>query len=355
MANFYDVLGVARDASLEDIKKAYRKLSKELHPDKHKGDKAAEKKYQEVNEAYETLSDPKKRQMYDQFGNAKGPAGFDASGFQGFGGQDFGNISDLFESFFGGRPSTSSGRPADERGRDIEVQITIDFSEAVSGARQTLRLRRRRLCKTCNGNGAAPGSKLIPCKTCGGTGQVVRSAASFFGNIQQTVICPECRGRGQVPGKTCRDCGGEGRREIEETVTVNIPAGIDEGQTLRLRHEGQAGRNGKPAGDLYVRIAVRPDKRFERDGDHVRATLTISVLEAILGTQRKIPTVYGDVTLSIPAGSQPGQVLRLKSKGMPVLNTSRHGDHYVTLNIEIPQHLSRKERKLLEDWKAISL
>jgi molecular chaperone DnaJ len=352
--DFYAILGVNRDASAEDIKRAYRKLSKQLHPDKHKGDKAAERRYQEINEAYEVLNDPKKREFYDRYGSTSGRAGAGGagfSGFQGFGGQDFGEFSDIFESFFGGRAGRR--RAADERGANIEVELRIDLQTAVTGARQTLRLRRQRACETCGGNGAAPGSELRTCDTCNGTGQVTRSVQSFFGVLQQTVLCAECGGRGKVPDERCKTCRGEGRHETEATVAVEIPAGIHDGQALRLRGEGHAGPHGSPAGDLLVHIAVEPDRHFERDGDDIRSDLNVSVLDAILGAQPTVRTVQGDVTLKIPAGSQPNQVFRLRGKGMPVLNTSRHGDHYATLRVEIPQKLSRKEKKLLEEWKEL--
>jgi molecular chaperone DnaJ len=361
-SDFYDILGVPRDASPDAIKSAYRKLSKEWHPDKHKGDKKAEAKFKEINEAYETLSDPKKKGMYDQFGKA-GPGGFGggANG-QGFGGFDFSgfsggdgvNFSDLFEGFFGGS-RRGGGRPREQKGDDREMNLSIPFMEAVTGAKHTVKVRTLRSCSTCSGSGAEKGSSLKTCDECGGTGQITRTAQSFFGTVQQSVLCPKCRGSGKIPEKICHRCKGEGRVAEDANVTFDIPAGIDEGQALRIRGEGDAGRQGAPAGDLYVRVHVEPDERFNRDGDDIRSVLTLSVPDAILGTEASVETVLGSTKLKIPAGTQPGQVFRIKHKGMPVLNTSRFGDHYVTVNVEIPNKLSRDEKKLIEEWQKLNI
>ncbi|MBI3331506.1 molecular chaperone DnaJ [Candidatus Peregrinibacteria bacterium] len=358
--DYYSVLGLSKDASQDDIKKAYRQLSKELHPDKHpstgsvQAKKDAESKFKEVNEAYEVLSNPEKKQMYDQFGTAdKQQAGFGAGGFGGF---DFSGFSgqgspfgDIFESFFGG----GRGGPREEKGTDLEVEITIDFADVVTGATKKLSLRRQRACETCKGSGAKPGSKVVTCSECGGTGQVTRSAQSFFGTIQQRFVCPRCKGSGKVPEEPCGTCKGEGRVSETSTIEVKVPSGIHDGQTLRLRGEGDAGRTGTAAGDLYVHIRVRPDPRFERDGDDIRTETPLSAVDAILGTEIPIETVHGAVTLKIPEGTQPHQIFRLKGKGLPVLNSSRFGDHYVTVDVEIPKKLSRAERKLVEEWKAM--
>ncbi len=361
--DYYATLGLSRGASAEEIKAAYRKLSKELHPDKHKGDKAAEEKFKAVNEAYEVLSNPQKKQMYDQFGTAdagSGGAGFGGFGGQGFSGFDFsgftgGNASDfadIFESFFSG--SAGSPRaPRNQRGRDLEVGITIDFPASVTGLERTVQVRRLTPCKTCGGDGAEPGSKVIACPECGGTGQVTRTAQSLFGVIQQRTVCPRCRGSGRVPEQACRTCGGEGRVTETAVIPVQVPAGIADGQTLRLRGEGEAGAREAPSGDLYVHVTVRPDPRFERDGDDIRSHAEVSVIDAILGTDTEIETVHGKATVKVPEGTQPGTVLRLKGKGMPVLNASRHGDHYVEIRVKIPARLSRAERKLLEEWRKL--
>lgn len=357
--DLYSILGVSKTASKEEIKQAYRKLSKELHPDKHKGDKEKEQKFKEVNEAYEVLSNETKRQRYDQFGSADGPqfGGAGQGGFSGFGGFDFSNMQggsgdfgDIFESFFGGNQRTHQQR---EQGRDMEVQMKISFADAVQGGEKTLRLTRLRQCETCDGSGAAKGAKLIDCQTCSGTGQVTRTAQSFLGTVQQTSVCPECKGAGKKPETPCPDCSGEGRKQVTDEVTVNIPAGIDDGQALRVQGAGEAGRNGKAAGDLYVHVIVEPDPAFTREGDDIKTNLNVSVLDALLGTKAKVQTVHGPVDLKVPEGTQPGQVLRIKGKGMPVLNTSRHGDHFVTIKVEIPKSLSKKERKIVEEWRNL--
>lgn len=356
--DLYTILGVSKNASKDEIKQAYRKLSKELHPDKHKGDASKEGAYKEINEAYEVLGNDEKRKRYDQFGSANGPQFGGGGGGQGFGGFDFGGnqgnmggFSDIFESFFGGQ--AQSGQQKAARGRDIEVELTIEFTDSVAGAQKKIRLNRLRSCATCSGTGAAEGSSLTTCTTCSGTGQITRTAQSFFGAVQQTSICNSCRGSGKVPENPCHTCNGEGRQQITEEVPIDVPAGISDGQALRVQGAGEAGRQGTQAGDLYVHIRVKQDARFEREGDDVRSTETISVLDALLGTELSVTTVLGKVTLKVPEGTQPNQVFRLKDKGMPVLNTSRHGDHYVTITVEVPKKLSRRERNLLEEWRGL--
>lgn len=349
MANdYYQVLGVDRSASEADIKKAYRKLSKEWHPDKHKGDKGAEAKFKEINEAYEVLGNANRKKQYDQFGaagGASGQGGFDFSGFQQ---GDFNGFGDIFESFFGGGAGQRSRRPSN-RGGDLQVRIAIDFADVVQGAQKTISIEKMQSCETCNGSGDE-GGKRVTCTECNGTGQIVRTAQSFFGTIQQSVVCPQCEGEGQVPENPCKTCRGEGRVRSKAQMTIDIPAGIDDGQTLRVHGQGDAGKHGGESGDLFVVVQVVPDKRFAREGTDIRSTVTISVLDAILGTEVQVPTVHGDVTLKVPAGTQPQQIMRLKGKGLPLLNTSRMGDHYVTVIIDIPKSLSRKEKKLMEEW-----
>lgn len=364
--DFYSVLGVAKGASADDIKKAYRKLSKELHPDKHKGDKAAETRFKEVNEAYEVLSNPQKKQMYDQFGHAGagaggfGGAGGSGGGFAGFDfsqftGADAGSFADLFEGFFaGGGPRGRSGRRSEERGQDLETEITIDLADVVRGASRTISLKKLRTCEACASKGAEPGSPVVTCVDCGGTGQVTRTAQSFFGVIQQRTLCAKCRGSGKIPQRPCRTCDGEGRMRANAATLVNVPPGIKDGQTLRLRGEGEAGRRGAEAGDLYVHVRVKPDPRFEREEENpenVHSRATVAALDAILGVELPIETLQGSVRLRIPEGTQPGQVFRLKGKGLPVLNSGRVGDHFVTVGVEIPKKLSREERRLLEEWR----
>lgn len=358
--DFYSILGVSRDASPEDIKKAYRKLSKELHPDKHKGDKDVEHKFKEINEAYEALSDPQKRTMYDQFGrvgNGGAPGGggfggFDFSGFSGAQAGDFGSVGDLFETFFSGRGGRSQKKD-EGRGRDLEMRVRIDFAQSVTGVQKRIAVRRLQTCVECKGQGAAHGTATVTCSECGGTGQLMRTAQSFFGTIRQSVLCAKCGGSGKVPEQLCAKCDGEGRVMSSDEVTVDVPAGIADGQTLRIRGHGEAGRRGAPAGDLYVRIDIPPDARFTREGDDMHAEIRLHVLRAILGDTVRVDTVHGSVELRIPPGTQPGQVFRLKGKGMPALKGRGNGDHYVTVRIKIPEKLTREERRLLEEWKNI--
>lgn len=350
--DYYDILGVSRSSSADEIKKAYRKLSRDLHPDRHKGDKEKEQKFKEVNEAYEVLGDPKKKQSYDQFGSADGnPFGGGGAGFGGFNAGDFngqftGDLGDIFESFFGGG---RRGAGRQQKGADIRVGIVIDFMDAVTGAGRDISFETLIECETCKGKGTEHGSKLITCTHCGGTGQVTKTTQSFFGAIRQTTVCPDCNGSGKVPEKKCKDCGGTGRRQGRKTVTVNIPKGIHNGQQLRMRGDGQAGVQGEGTGDLYIDIDVRPDPRFLREGDDIHSSLLISISEATLGAKKSVETVHGPITLKIPAGTQPKEVLRVKGKGMPVLSSSKYGDHYVTIDVEIPTKLSRNAKKLLEE------
>jgi molecular chaperone DnaJ len=343
----YSVLGVSKDASAEDIKKAYRKMSKEWHPDRHKGDKAAEEKFKEINQAYEILSDPQRKAQYDQFGSTgnQGPGGgfggFDFSGFQN--GADFG---DLFENFFGGR-----ARQQERESTDMEIEIAIDLVDSVVGSQKTVRLSRLIACDTCDGKGAEPGSAIVTCSVCGGTGQTVHTVNSFFGQIQQRGVCRNCKGSGKVPEKPCHTCKGDGRVQKSSDVQIEIPKGIDHGQTLRVRGEGNAGLRGEGTGDLYVHIRIRNDARFVREGSDIRSQTAVPVIDALLGGEVTIETVHGSTTVQIPEGTQPGQILRIRGKGMPVLGSSRMGDHYVELLVDIPKKLSRKERKILEEWK----
>ncbi len=349
----YATLGIARDASPEDIKRAYRKLSKEWHPDKHKGDKAAEDRFKEINEAYEVVGNAERRAQYDRFGttgNGNGAQG----GFGGFdfGGFDFGQASDLgdlFEGFFGG----GRRRSASEEGASRQVRLEIDLQDALHGARKTIRLRRMVGCLVCGGSGAEPGASLISCATCGGTGQVTHQVQSFFGRIEQRTVCPTCEGRGRVPEKPCKECRGEGRRQESSDISFDIPTGIEDGQTMRLSGQGDAGQRGSASGDVLVTIRVRGDPRFRREGADIHGAATASVLDALLGGTLTIETVQGPATLQIPEGMQPGQIFRLRGKGMPVLNTSRFGDHFVTVTVEIPKKLSRAEKKVLEEWRAL--
>lgn len=350
----YAILGISQNASQDDIKSAYRRLSKEWHPDKHKGDKAAEDHFKEINEAYEILGNPERRTQYDRFGWAGGRAGAGngANGFD-FNGFDFssfgsaGDFGDVFESFFGG----GRKKAARAEGADREVEVHIGLAEVLKGEHATIGVRRMVACPECHGSGARPNSEIVTCKECGGTGQITHTVNSFFGRIQQRAVCSTCGGSGSVPKEPCPECKGEGRVQETSRITVDIPPGIEDGQTLRVRGQGDAGRRGGNAGDLFVHIRVTPDQRFTRNGADIRSTVSVSVVDALLGGTTEIDTVQGTSVVQIPEGMQPGQVFRLRGKGLPVLGSSRFGDHYVTLQVEIPKKLSRKERKILEEWR----
>lgn len=345
----YDVLGLSKGASTEDAKRAYRRLSKEWHPDRHKGEKAAEERFKEINEAYEILGNPEKKRMYDDYGaRGGGPGqgpfeGFDVSGFAG----GFGDLGSIFEGMFGGR-----GRPREERGEDYEMTTDVSLRDVLAGSERQVHLRMPRACEECKGLGASAGG-LQRCGKCLGTGETIKTVRSFFGVVQQRTHCPECRGSGKVPESPCRHCHGEGRRVVGRDVTVKIPPGIRDGQRLRIRGEGGAGRQGTAAGDLYVTVRVSADEQFRREGNDIHADADVSLLTAILGGDIPVPTLHGDVTLRVPEGTQPGQVFRLKGKGLPDLGSSRMGDHYAALRVEIPKRLSREERRLLEQWKEL--
>jgi len=352
----YDVLGLEKGASVDDAKRAYRRLSKEWHPDKHpstssgQAKKEAEQKFKEINEAYEILGDPEKKRMYDDYGARGGGAdgqspfeGFDVSGFSG----GIGDLGSIFDGMFGG-----GGRKREERGEDYEIAVEISLHDVLSGKEQAVHLRMPRACEECKGLGAATG-KVQKCSKCGGAGEILKTARSFFGMVQQRTYCPDCRGSGKIPESPCCHCQGEGRRVVGRDVTVKIPPGIRDGQRLRVRSEGGAGRQGTTAGDLYVTIRVPTDEHFRRDGNDTHADTGLPLLTAILGGEISVPTLHGDVTLRIPEGTQPGQVFRLKGKGLPDLGSSRMGDHYAEARVEIPKKLSREERRILEEWQKI--
>ena len=350
--DFYSTLGVDRNASDQDIKKAYRKLAQKYHPDKNKGDKEAEKKFKEINEAYETLSDRQKRTFYDQFGSTQGPGG--TSGFnqnaQGFDFSSFGGgFADIFESFFSGGTGGGSSRRRSRgpiRGDDIEARIKITFEESVKGTSRELEITKADKCDHCNGKGAEPGSKIITCKTCGGTGEIREVRQTILGQIATSRVCPECHGEGRIPEKKCSVCHGTTRKRVSEKVKVKIPAGISNDSTIRLSGKGEAGINGGPYGDLYLHITVTPGKDFVRSGDDIHTEQTIHLLQGVLGDEIDVKTVYGKVKLKIPAGTQSGKIFKLKGYGMPRLNTTQKGDHYLKILLDIPSKLSKKEKQL---------
>jgi molecular chaperone DnaJ len=355
--DYYEILGVSKGASADEIKKAFRRLAVQHHPDKEGGD---ETKFKEINEAYEVLKDPSKRQRYDQFGHA-GVGGNGAGGnpFSGFGGQgqnvhfDFGDLGlgDLFENFFGGGPSRSRQRQA--RGRDVETRVDISFEQAVFGTEVDLDLTLEDTCEHCKGTTAEPGYELKTCDRCKGSGQIVNVTQTIFGNIQQASICPVCKGKGKVPEKTCTVCRGKGTQAKRQDVKLKIPAGVDDGATIRLREHGEAVANG-PKGDLYVNIRVKPHKKFTREGDLILSDEHVSMIDAALGTEIDVETVDGPVRMKIPAGTQSGSDFKLSGHGVPHLRSDVRGAHIVTVVVDTPTKLSKSQRELLEQFKSDS-
>ncbi len=363
--NFYSVLGVEKSASDHDIKKAYRRLAQKYHPDKNKGDKEAEGKFKEISEAYETLSDKQKRSFYDQFGSTQGAAGGGySSGYSGFGGNaqgfDFssfgGGFADIFESFFsggaggtgagagGGRTARRSRGPI--RGDDIEAGIKISFEESVKGTSRELEITKADKCSHCGGNGAEPGSRIVTCKTCNGTGEIKEIRQTILGQIATSRTCDQCHGEGRTPEKKCSVCHGTTRTRVSEKVKVKIPAGISNESSIRLSGKGEAGINGGSYGDLYLHITVTPSKEFLRSGDDIHSEQTIHLLQGVLGDEIDVKTVHGKVQLRIPEGTPSGKMFKLKGYGMPKVNTTTKGDHYLKIVLDIPSKLSRKEKQL---------
>jgi molecular chaperone DnaJ len=336
--DYYETLGVARGASDDELKKAYRKMAVQFHPDRNPGNKEAEDKFKEINEAYQVLSDPKKRSMYDQFGHAgMGGAGFDP----GFGA---GNFSDIFDNIFGDIFGSGAGSAS---GIDLRYNLEITFEEAAFGVERKITFEKEFTCETCKGSGAKAGTKPKTCNGCRGTGQV-RFNQGFF-TLART--CPDCAGRGSVIEDKCTDCRGKGKKKKPHTVTVKVPAGIDTDQRLRLRGEGEIGDPGGQAGDLYVLIRVREHQLFRREDEHIIVDLPITFAQAALGAEIEVPTLHGPTSLEIKAGTQPGETLRLKSKGIKRLNGSGHGDQYVRVLVEIPKSLSGKQKDLLRQFE----
>lgn len=355
--DYYEVLGVAKTASDDEIKKAYRKLAKQYHPDLNPDDKAAEARFKEVNEAYEVLSDSDKKSRYDQFGHA----GVDSSygggagggGFGGFGG--FSDMGDIFESFFGGfGGSQRSANPnAPRRGQDIRMSMTIDFMEACKGKKTEININRVVDCADCHGSGAKSGTTPKTCPECQGKGTVKVGTRTPFGMISQTKTCTSCSGKGKIIDEKCPTCSGNGRVRKSESREIEIPAGIDDGQTLQIRGYGDAGINGGPAGDLTILITVRPDPIFERrDGFDVWTEIPITYTTAALGGEITVPTIDGKVKYSVSEATQTGTVFRLKSKGIKKINRSDRGDQYVRVVVEVPSKLSKKQKDLLKEFES---
>lgn len=353
--DYYEVLGVSKDASADEIKKAYRRLAVKYHPDQG-GD---EEKFKEINEAHEVLKDQQKRQRYDQFGHAGvgGAAGGGGNPFAGFGGQgqemhfDFGDLGlgDIFSSFFGGGAGGGQ-RGGPKRGHDVETAIELTFEEAVFGAEKDLRIKLNDNCEHCKGTRTEPGYELKTCDVCKGAGQVVQGIRTPFGVIQQAVVCKNCQGSGKIPEKLCSVCGGKGVQNVQQTIKLKVPAGIDDGATIRLHERGEAVAGGNK-GDLYVHIRVKPHKRFTREGNLILSEEKISMVDASLGTEIDVETVDGVVKMKVPAGTQSGTDFKLSGHGVPNVKGSGRGAHIVTIIVETPTKLSKKQRELLEEFK----
>jgi molecular chaperone DnaJ len=359
--DYYEVLGIGKTASDDEIKKAYRKLAKQYHPDLNPGDKTAEEKMKEVNEAYEILSTPEKKSRYDQFGHAGvdpsyggGGGGFGGfSNMSGMGGFD--DISDIFSSFFGGGFSSfSRNRSASSprRGQDIQASVTISFLEACHGKKVEITYNRPDKCPDCNGSGVAPGGTVSTCPDCNGTGTVKTTQRTPIGIMSTDSACTKCGGKGKIISEPCKKCGGAGKVNAQKTLSVDIPAGISNGQNIQLSGQGAAGSNGGPYGDLHIRINIRPDEIFQRDGFDIHSDFPVTYTQAVLGDELTVPTIDGNVKYTIPEGTQGGTIFRLKGKGVKKLNRNDHGDHYVHIVVEIPQKLSGKQKDKLREFDA---
>ena len=346
--DYYDVLGVTKSASKEEIKKAYRKLALKYHPDKTKGNKSSEEKFKEASEAYHILSDDKRKANYDQFGHAafEGAGG----GGQGFGSFDASSFSDIFEDFFGDFGGGSTSRRSSNRGNDLRYDVTINLEEAYKGLEKNIQYNTYKKCSTCSGSGAAKGSKPIKCNYCSGRGKV-RSNQGFF-TIQQT--CPQCSGYGETIGSPCRNCSGNGKTQGSENVTVKIPRGVDDGTRIRLSGKGEAGAKGGASGDLYLFISIDNHNIFKRSEENLYYELPIAFSDAALGTNVEVPSIDGGKSkIKIPAGTQHGKQFRLKGKGMPILRRSIFGDLYIRVVTQVPTSLSKRQKEILEEFNKI--
>ena len=353
--DYYEVLGVKKDATADEIKKAYRKLTKENHPDLHPGDKACEERFKEANEAYEILSDEEKRKKYDQFGFAAfdpnagaGAGGF--GGFDGFGG--FGGFGDIFGDIFGFGGGTRANPNAPRKGESLRATVNISFEEAAFGCKKEVTVGRVEQCPDCRGTGCAPGTTPEICPDCKGTGSVTVSQRTPFGVMQSSSVCTKCRGTGKIIHQPCKTCRGMGNIRRQHKIEINIPAGIDDGQTISKPGAGNAGANGGPAGDLLVTVIVKPHPRFERDGTSVLLEQEISYAQAALGAEVEVPTLDGKVKLTIPEGTQPGAVFRLRGKGIPYLRGSGRGDQLVSVTVKVPKNLTGSQKELLRQFAA---
>ncbi len=359
--DYYKILGIEKGASSDEIKKAFKKLAMQHHPDRQGGDEA---KFKEINEAYQVLSDADKRQKYDQFGSdfeqqggfgggagwedfMKAARGGQQGGFEfNFGGMDFGDAFGEMFGFGGGR-----GRARENRGRDIQVDMELDFKEAAFGIEKEVSLRKQSSCDVCSGSGGEPGSKIDTCDMCKGSGQVMQNQRTFLGMMQTMAQCPTCHGRGKFPSQKCKHCGGDGVLMKQTAANVKIPAGIDEGQSIRITGYGEAAPHGGTSGDLYVQVHIKPSKVFHRDAFDVYTENDISFPQAVLGDTLEVETIDGPLKIAVPEGTESGQLIRLKGKGIQHINSKSRGDHYVKVKIRVPRKVNKQTKKALEDLK----
>lgn len=359
--DYYEVLGVSKTATQDELKKAYRKLARKYHPDLNKDNAEAAEKFKECNEAYSVLSDEQKRAQYDQFGHAAfenggmgGGGGFGgAGGFGGFGGS---GMEDIFDMFFGGQGGRGgrSSKAGPQRGADLRFDLEISFEEAAFGLEKEINLYRDEVCDHCHGEGAEPGSKVETCPECNGSGYVRFTQNTMFGQMVNERPCSRCKGEGKIISEPCKECRGKGTVKRNKKLKVKIPAGVDNGSRLRVSNEGEAGAKGGPSGDLYVYLYVKPHKFFERDGTTVLCEVPINIVQATLGADIKVPTLDGQVTMKIPEGTQPGKVMRIKGKGIPNLRNSSRGDQLVRIKVVVPTKLSDKQKDALRKFADIS-
>lgn len=354
--DYYEILGVSKNASADEIKRAYRKLAKKYHPDMNPGDETAEAKFKEANEAYEVLSDPEKKARYDQFGHAGvDPNGFGGGGFGGgFSDFDFGGFGDIFETFFGGGGfGSSTRRNGPQKGRDIRANVEVTFEEAAFGVEKEVNIFRMENCGKCHGTGAKPGTNPQTCTVCNGTGQVQYKQRTPFGQFINVKTCDHCNGEGRIITNPCSDCHGRGKVRKSRKIKVNIPAGIDDGQTISLRGEGEPGVKGGMPGDLYISITVKPHPLFQRQGNDVICEIPITFVDAALGAEIEVPTLDGRVKYTIHEGTQTGSVFRLKNKGIPHIRGYGRGDQYVKVVVEVPKNLTARQKELLREFAEL--